>query len=553
MDYIALCRIATYACLPVLTLWGVADRAEAESPYRANSTLYVTDGETTSMPVAPETHSLRSNLVFHRPSSQPAPPLEVAADAPPPAAPNEAAGRATLTVVSNADNRQPLRSGNAVFVEDSSVAPARYRPASGSGAHRDRPTWSSSKEAQRTPSNFKIGGIAQPSSSRSVQATDLPAQNRPQSELIVRATDDDGGFPSTQDPRRAKQTRMASINEAALGAQGAPLDAASQWLVEAHELSQHASREADYSRIVTLCAKAIEAGVSDVGVKYARTLSAWALNRRGQLRNDEGQYDLAMADFQTSLEADPDNWRALHNRAVTYAQNGDFAEAFDDFSRVIQLSPQFPKAYSNRATLYVQASQPENALSDFDRALELDPDLFAALVGRGRICHQIGRLHEALESLNAAVEIDGENAEVVCSRADLYADLGNYTEALTDYARAIDLQPDFAHAYRNGAWLLATCPDERFRDAENAVAGAKQALEFGYGQRHSGLDTLAAALASAGRFEEAVSTIQQAIEVAPEESRGAYEVRLRLYETRQPFRISPVEVAQASATAPALH
>jgi tetratricopeptide (TPR) repeat protein len=253
-----------------------------------------------------------------------------------------------------------------------------------------------------------------------------------------------------------------------------------------------------------------------------------------------------MADFEAALEADEDNWRALHNRGVTLAQNGDFANAFDDFSRVVQLSPQFPKAYSNRATLYVQAGQAELALGDFDQALQLDPDLFAAHVGRGRICHQMGLLDEALAHMNAAVEIDGENSEVICSRADLHADLGNYAEALRDYARAIDLRPDFAHAYRNGAWLLATCPDERFRDVENAIAGAQQALDFGYGQRHAALDTLAAALASAGRFEEAVSTLQQAIEVAPEEARGAYEVRLNLYEVRQPFRINPVESATSA-------
>ena len=103
----------------------------------------------------------------------------------------------------------------------------------------------------------------------------------------------------------------------------------------------------------------------------------------------------------------------------------------------------------------------------------------------------------------------------MCSRADLLADLGRYEDALVDYAQAIDLNPKFEHAYRNGAWLLATCPDDSVRDAEGALAGAQAALDCGYGERHAALDTLAAALANAGRFEEAVGTIQQAIEVAP--------------------------------------
>ena len=47
--------------------------------------------------------------------------------------------------------------------------------------------------------------------------------------------------------------------------------------------------------------------------------------------------------------------------------------------------------------------------------------------------------------------------------------MGLYGEALADYATAIDLNPEFAHAYRNGAWLLATCPDSKYRDGENAI------------------------------------------------------------------------------------
>jgi tetratricopeptide (TPR) repeat protein len=207
---------------------------------------------------------------------------------------------------------------------------------------------------------------------------------------------------------------------------------------------------------------------------------------------------------------------------------------------VIQLNPQFAKAYSNRATLYVQAGGFEKAIADYKAALAIDPVLSAALIGRGRVCHMTGRLEEALESFNAAIAQDDANAETVCSRGDLLVDLGRYSEALADYTRAIDLDPKFEHAYRNGAWLLATCPDDSIRDADGAIKGAEAALNCGYGERHAALDTLAAALANAGRFEEAVGTLQQAIEIAPEEAVPAYQARQQLYESGQPFRTHPV-------------
>jgi tetratricopeptide (TPR) repeat protein len=281
--------------------------------------------------------------------------------------------------------------------------------------------------------------------------------------------------------------------------------------------------------------------------KFSANLSAWALNRRGQVRADEGQSDLALSDFRAALEFAPENWRALHNKAVTLAQGGDFAPSFDDVCRVIQLNPRFAKALANRATLYVQAGDYDRAMADYEAALEIEPTLLAALVGHGRVCHMQGKLEEALDSLDAAVATAPQDADIVCSRADLLSDLGRYEDALLDYAQAIDLNSKFEHAYRNGAWLLATCPDESIRDVEGALAGAQAALDCGYGERHAALDTMAAAMANAGRFEEAVGTIQQAIEIAPEDVHAASQARPQLYEAGQPFRTHPVGGASVAA------
>jgi tetratricopeptide (TPR) repeat protein len=239
-------------------------------------------------------------------------------------------------------------------------------------------------------------------------------------------------------------------------------------------------------------------------------------------------------------------WRALHNRGVSYAEAGKFAEAFDDFTSVIEMNPKFAKAYTNRATLYVQAADLKNAEKDYKKAFRLDEKLASACIGLARICHMSGRCDEALEHFDRAAELDPQNPGLHCSRGDLLADMGQYAQALESYAMAIEVQPSFGHAYRNGAWLLATCPDEQFRDPENAILGAKRALESEYGDRHVALDTLAAALASAGQFDEAVSTLEEAIEIAPAQLRADYVARVKLYESGQPFRTRPIaDISQA--------
>ena len=319
------------------------------------------------------------------------------------------------------------------------------------------------------------------------------------------------------------------------------VSAVDQLLLEAHKLSLSAGSSNEYTQIAKLCAEALQQCDNNERKQFAKQLAAWALNRRGELRAERGEGDLALADFDVAATLDTKSWRSLHNRSVTYAQRGRFAEAFDDVSRVVELNPAFAKAFSNRATLYVQAGDPELALADYDAALEIDGALVAAQVGRGRVCHMLGRFEEALRHFNRAVDLDDGNAEVVCSRADLHADLGNYENALADYATAVEIDPRFAHAYRNGAWLLATCPDEEYRDVENALHGAQQAVKHGYGERYAALDTLGAALANAGQFSEAIKVMRMALESAPEEVRPAYQERLTLYEAGKPYRTRPIE------------
>ena len=52
------------------------------------------------------------------------------------------------------------------------------------------------------------------------------------------------------------------------------------------------------------------------------------------------------------------------------------------------------------------------------------------------------------------------------------------------------------------------------------------------------LDTLAAALASAGEFEDAAQTQEKAIQIAPDAKGSELRSRLALYKSEQPFRTS---------------
>jgi lipoprotein NlpI len=165
---------------------------------------------------------------------------------------------------------------------------------------------------------------------------------------------------------------------------------------QAHEWSATAQSESEFTRIIETCRRARASQPNQHVAYYVSELTAWALNRRGQLKADSGRTREALLDFDDAIRADPKCWRAAHNRGVLVAQAGQFEKAFDDFTSTIETNPDFAKAYSNRGALLVVAGKLNAALADYGRAVELDPNLAIAHRGRGRVCHLLGRLDEAI-------------------------------------------------------------------------------------------------------------------------------------------------------------
>jgi len=326
-----------------------------------------------------------------------------------------------------------------------------------------------------------------------------------------------------------------------------PDSPADRLILQAHELSRGAKTSDDFTRLIETCRRTRASQPSAAASKYANELAAWAFNRRGQIKADAGQIKEAMLDFDDAVRADPNCWRAIHNGGVIAAQSGQFEQAFDAFNRTIQVNAEFAKAYSNRAALFVVAGDLLPALQDYQRAIELDPNLAVAHRGRGRVCHLLGRLDEAIGHYDAAVQLASDDAYAMASRADLLTDLGRYADALADYEHSIEIDPSTPHAYRGLAWLMATCPDESVRNPSRAIELAEFAMQLNGEKDSVSFDTLAAAQASAGDFPTAMTTLHQAIEIAPEDERTVYQDRLLMYQRARPFRITTVlPVAQAS-------
>jgi len=326
-----------------------------------------------------------------------------------------------------------------------------------------------------------------------------------------------------------------------------PESAADRLLLSAHEASATAETEGELSQVIETCRRARASQPTPPVARYANELAAWAMNRRGQIKAEQGHTREAMLDFDEAVRLDSECWRALHNRGVLFAQAGEFEKAFDDFNRTIGANSNFAKAYSNRAALFIVAGDVMPALEDYARAIELDPNLAVAHRGRGRACHLLGQLDEAIEHYDAAVQLEPSDAYAVASRADLLTDMGRYAEAAREYERAIERAPEAAYAYRSAAWLLATCPQDDVRNPSSALRLAETAIRLEGKEDSIAFDTLAAAQASGGNYAAATETLNRAIALAADNEREVYQDRLFMYKHGRPYRITPMRsVSQAS-------
>ncbi len=144
---------------------------------------------------------------------------------------------------------------------------------------------------------------------------------------------------------------------------------------------------------------------------------------------------------------------------------------------------------------------------------------------------------KAIADYNEAIRLDSKYASAYNNRGTVWYEKQEYDEAIANYNEAIRLDPKFASAYNQLAWLQATCPDERYRDGRNAVTAATKACELTSWKDDGVMDTLAAAYAESGDFEQACKWQEKAIQLATnEKDNQEFRSRLELYQSGKPYR-----------------
>ena len=240
--------------------------------------------------------------------------------------------------------------------------------------------------------------------------------------------------------------------------------------------------------------------------------SAASYTRQGYVLWHRGDYDAAVSAFDKALKTDPDDAEAYYGRGRAHGGAGQYDAAIADYTSAIRLDPR-SFDYDNRAVAYEQTNRWTAALADYNETIRLEP----------------------------------RRASLYVRRAALYARAGDVQKARADLATAAGLagtEPsiDYLNSY---AWILATSPSPQMRNGAEAVRYATQVSDKTAKYNAVGLlDTLAAAYAENGQFDEAVKWQKKSCELMQQAAAQAVAIlremndRLALYEKHQPYRES---------------
>ena len=286
---------------------------------------------------------------------------------------------------------------------------------------------------------------------------------------------------------------------------------------------------------------------------YLKTLAAFALNRRGEFRMEIGfefatvgnqvpmtqAFDQALEDFERAIALNPAQWKAHSNRGIVLGKRRQWDAAAQSFQRSIAARPGQTHAYFNLAEIEYQQGRYSQAIENYGKVLATSANDVQALNGQALCLIAAGRGEEAIEILESLVEQRTNEAWLLANLADAYQSQGHWEKSEQTLLNGLALE-QHSGIYRRLAWLYATCPEPQWNRPEAAIAVAKRSIASAKLVTAAQWDTLAAAQAAAGSFDEAVDSLSQALLLNPDDA--AMLSRRDLYQQKQTF-VQSVRIA----------
>lgn len=166
-------------------------------------------------------------------------------------------------------------------------------------------------------------------------------------------------------------------------------------------------------------------------------------------KQDGGDIDGAMTDFERALELQPDLTEAHLMLGVGYYYKKDDTRALEEYDKYLAVIPDNFHAWSNRAAVFLRIGDLAAARADIDRALALNADDPELLENRVVIAREAADWKSVISDSTWLLEHFPAQAIWLVERGRALGAESRFTESLADLERAVNLEPTAsAYLYR---------------------------------------------------------------------------------------------------------
>lgn len=271
---------------------------------------------------------------------------------------------------------------------------------------------------------------------------------------------------------------------------------------------------------------------------------------------DQAEYDnrlsKALREYARAIELDPNFAKPYNGMGLVLAEKRDYASARSAFEKAISLAPDFAPPYNNLGVYQRRLEGSKNpailgaVIANYRKAIELAPQNGVHHYNLGLALYDLQRRDEAMKEFKKAIElvpsyasphvslgvalrdhkhlpeaaIDEFDLAIKADRcsalahyqkgATLHFDQKKFDEATAEYEQAMQIDPNYAApAYNRG--LIFYC---NRREVSAAIDSFRQASQLAAKEAWLKF-SLGVALEEAGRSDEAIKTIDDAIALNP--------------------------------------
>ncbi len=166
---------------------------------------------------------------------------------------------------------------------------------------------------------------------------------------------------------------------------------------------------------------------------------------KGMIYKEQQKPELAMSNFMTAVEQDPDNFKAYMQMGLIELDRNS-KSALDHFNAAVRVRPESTEGYYARAYYYQTHQDLDKAIQDYTKVVEIDSTYTNAHYNLGIIRYELRVIDLALVDFSRAIRCNPKYAEAYYMRGLCEESKSMHKEAIADFEYAMSLKPNYSLA-----------------------------------------------------------------------------------------------------------